>query len=405
MAKIRETPDAGPGPAGDDVVMRVLIVEDEDTIAVPLAEGLEREGFEVARAANGAEALAAAEPDIVLLDLRLPDMDGLDVCRRLRERSRVPIIIVTARGEEADRVVGLELGADDYVVKPFGLRELIARIRAVTRRSEEPRQHAAPLRVGGLEVDERARRAFADGNELDLTPMEFELLAALARDPGAAVSRRRLLAGGLGHELERLLEDDRRSRRGAPAQARRSRLDRDGPRHRLPPPVDVTRRLVLGYLGLTLFVLLALEVPLGIQNSRTERGNLEAKVQHDATNLASIAQDALETGSKAQLTAVAAIAYRYSSTTGGRVLVVGRNGVAVVDTRPDRDRAGGVRLAARDIRGAARTGRAGRAPLLDAAPEPALRRRAGRRRRRRPTAPFGSPIRRRRSTPGSPATG
>jgi two-component system response regulator RegX3 len=175
------------------VSMRVLIVEDEATIAIPLAEGLVREGFDVSRASTGAEALAADEPDIVLLDLRLPDMDGLDVCRRLRERSRVPIIIVTARGEEADRVVGLELGADDYVVKPFGLRELIARIRAVSRRSGEPGQHLAPLRVGGLEVDERARRAFTDGSELDLTPMEFELLAALARDPGAAVSRRRLL--------------------------------------------------------------------------------------------------------------------------------------------------------------------------------------------------------------------
>ena len=173
--------------------MKVLIVEDEATIATPLAEGLGREGFDVSRASTGAEALAAAAPDIVLLDLRLPDMDGLDVCRRLRERSNVPIIIVTARGEEADRVVGLELGADDYVVKPFGLRELIARIRAVTRRSEEPAQHDAPLRVGGLEVDERTRRAFVGGAELELTPMEFELLAALARDPGAAVSRRRLL--------------------------------------------------------------------------------------------------------------------------------------------------------------------------------------------------------------------
>ena len=103
-----------------------------------------------------------AEPDVVLLDLRLPDIDGLDVCRRLRERSDVPIIVVTARGEEVDRVVGLELGADDYVVKPFGLRELIARIRAVTRRSDAAR-HAVrrPLRVGALEVDARARRAFA----------------------------------------------------------------------------------------------------------------------------------------------------------------------------------------------------------------------------------------------------
>jgi DNA-binding response OmpR family regulator len=173
--------------------MRVLIVEDEDAIAVPLAEGLTREGFDVVRATTGAEALAAAEPDIVLLDLRLPDMDGLDVCRQLRERSQLPIIIVTARGEEADRVVGLELGADDYVVKPFGVRELIARIRAVVRRSDEPERVAATLRIGGLEVDERTRRAFLDEVELDLTPKEFELLAALARDPGAAVSRRRLL--------------------------------------------------------------------------------------------------------------------------------------------------------------------------------------------------------------------
>ena len=172
--------------------MHVLVVEDEDAIAEPLAEGLRREGFEVTRAATGAEALAAAEHDVVLLDLRLPDIDGLDVCRRLRERSGVPIIIVTARGEEADRVVGLELGADDYVVKPFGLRELIARIRAVTRRVHE-RAPEGPLRVGPLEVDERARRVRLDGDELDLTPKEFDLLAALAHDPGAAVSRRRLL--------------------------------------------------------------------------------------------------------------------------------------------------------------------------------------------------------------------
>jgi DNA-binding response OmpR family regulator len=173
--------------------MRILVVEDEDAIAEPLVGGLRREGFEVDRAATGAAALEAAPADVVLLDLRLPDTDGLDVCRRLRERSDVPIIVVTARGEEADRVVGLELGADDYVVKPFGLRELIARIRAVTRRtSARPHTHE-PIRVGGLEIDERARRAQLDGKPLDLTPKEFDLLAALARDPGAAVSRRRLL--------------------------------------------------------------------------------------------------------------------------------------------------------------------------------------------------------------------
>ncbi|HJX48233.1 MAG TPA: response regulator transcription factor [Gaiellaceae bacterium] len=173
--------------------MRILLVEDEDSIALPLAEGLRREGFVVERAATGAEALAAASADLVLLDLRLPDIDGLDVCRSLRERSDVPIIIVTARGEESDRVVGLELGADDYLVKPFGLRELIARIRAVTRRTSARGAVHEPLRVGALEIDERARRATLEGAVLELTPKEFDLLAALARDPGAAISRRRLL--------------------------------------------------------------------------------------------------------------------------------------------------------------------------------------------------------------------
>ncbi|HSC73117.1 MAG TPA: response regulator transcription factor [Gaiellaceae bacterium] len=172
--------------------MRVLIVEDEDAIAEPLAEGLRREGFDVTRAATGAEALAATAADVVLLDLRLPDRDGFDVCRELRSRSAVPIIVVTARGEEADRVAGLELGADDYVVKPFGLRELIARIRAVTRRARG--DHAgSTTRIGDLEVDVRARRATLGGRRLELTQKEFDLLAALARDPGAVLSRRRLL--------------------------------------------------------------------------------------------------------------------------------------------------------------------------------------------------------------------
>jgi two-component system, OmpR family, response regulator RegX3 len=173
--------------------MHVLVVEDEDSIAEPLAEGLRREGFTVTRAATGGEALAAPETDVVLLDLRLPDVDGLDVCRRIRERSNVPIIAVTARGEETDRVVGLELGADDYVVKPFGIRELIARIRAVTRRARGPIGCEGTSRVANLELDPRARRVRLDGRELDLTAKEFDLLAALARDPGAAVSRRRLL--------------------------------------------------------------------------------------------------------------------------------------------------------------------------------------------------------------------
>ncbi len=172
--------------------MKVLLVEDEDSIAEPLAEGLRREGFTVERAATGAEALAAGPADVVLLDLRLPDTDGYAVCRGLRERSDVPIIMVTARGEEVDKVIGLELGADDYVVKPFGLRELIARIHAVTRRNQ-PAPAAGPLRVGALEVDVRTHRALLDGAELALTAKEFDLLAALAAEPGAAVTRQQLL--------------------------------------------------------------------------------------------------------------------------------------------------------------------------------------------------------------------
>jgi two-component system, OmpR family, response regulator RegX3 len=171
----------------------VLIVEDEDAIAEPLTEGLRREGFNVTRVATGRAALEAALPDVVLLDLRLPDIDGYEVCRELRARSEVPIIVVTAKGEEVDRVIGLELGADDYVVKPFGLRELVARIRAVLRRSGRNVSGAPELEVDGLRLDLRSRRAWLDERELQLTVKEYDLLALLARDPGAVVTKQRIL--------------------------------------------------------------------------------------------------------------------------------------------------------------------------------------------------------------------
>jgi len=173
--------------------MNVLLVEDDDSIAIPLADGLRREGFEVVRASTGAEALAADEPDIVLLDLRLPDMDGLAVCRELRSRSTVPIIVVSARGEEVDRVIGLEIGADDYVVKPFGLRELVARIRAVARRSAAPREESEEIDAGRINIDLRGHRAMVDGIEVQLTGKEFDLLTVLARNAGAVVDRERIL--------------------------------------------------------------------------------------------------------------------------------------------------------------------------------------------------------------------
>ncbi|HSS73330.1 MAG TPA: response regulator transcription factor [Gaiellaceae bacterium] len=172
--------------------MRILVVEDDDAIAKPLVEGLRREAFDVSRVATGAAALAAPLPDLVLLDLRLPDIDGTEVCRLLRARSDVPIIVVTAKGEEIDRVVGLELGADDYVIKPFGFRELLARIRAVLRRTHRGADDIR-LHAGSLELDLRSRRATLDGRELALTPKEFDLLALLASDPGAVVSRDHML--------------------------------------------------------------------------------------------------------------------------------------------------------------------------------------------------------------------
>jgi DNA-binding response OmpR family regulator len=169
-------------------------VEDDNAISEPLAEGLTREGFDVSRVATGAGALAAPTPDLVLLDLGLPDIDGYAVCRQLRSRSSVPILVITARGAEVDRVVGLELGADDYIVKPFGFREVVARIRAVMRRSNNdaaPSDH--PQVLGALTVDRRARRVLVDGEEVLLSPKEFELLALLAEDPGAVVNRQTIL--------------------------------------------------------------------------------------------------------------------------------------------------------------------------------------------------------------------
>ncbi len=173
--------------------MRILLVEDDPSIASSLRDSLEGAGFDVRHVATGRAAIDADPGDVVLLDLGLPDVDGYDVCRAIRAESEVPIIVLTARGEELDRVLGLELGADDYVVKPFGFRELVARIRAVTRRYAR-QDGAAPaeehqLVAGPLVIDRRAHRVLLGDRELQLTPKEFDLLAFLAEDPGAVRSR------------------------------------------------------------------------------------------------------------------------------------------------------------------------------------------------------------------------
>ena len=175
--------------------MKLLVVEDDDGIAVPLVEGLVRAGYEVARAATGAEALAqVGGVDLMVLDLGLPDIDGSEVCRKVRSGSGLPIIVVSARGEESERVLALELGADDYLVKPFGMRELVARIRAVTRRTGSVTDTPGPQRIGPLDIDRRTRRISVDGRDVELTPKEFDLLLILAEDPGAVMSREEIMS-------------------------------------------------------------------------------------------------------------------------------------------------------------------------------------------------------------------
>ena len=179
---------------------RILFVEDERSISDPFSKALAREGFEPHVAGTAARALELAEslePDLILLDLHLPDGDGRDVCRTIRARSGVPIIILTARGTETDRIVGLELGADDYVVKPFSGAEVIARIRAVLRRAtptrDDDEQPEAPIAIDALHVDLAARRATLHDAELALSRKEFDLLAELVRNAGRVVTREALI--------------------------------------------------------------------------------------------------------------------------------------------------------------------------------------------------------------------
>src|SRR5829696_1240315 len=177
---------------------RILLVEDEESITTPLSEALAREGFETSVAGTAASALATAtdtRPDLVLLDVMLPDGSGFDVARELRRSSKVPIIMLTARGEEADRVAGLELGADDYVVKPFSARELVARVRAVFRRVAEAGEERpeGAVEVGEVRLDRDRRSTTFQGDELELSRKEFDLLRLLMENAGSVVTRERLI--------------------------------------------------------------------------------------------------------------------------------------------------------------------------------------------------------------------
>ena len=174
------------------------MIDDDEKLVTLMREYLESHGFELAAAHDGnagVEAALATEPALVILDLMLPGMDGLEVCRRVRQSSRVPILMLTARGEETDRIVGLELGADDYLPKPFNARELLARIRAILRRSDggSKDEERSVLRAGPLVVDTGSRVVTLRGTEVDLTTAEFDLLHALATSAGRVLSREQLL--------------------------------------------------------------------------------------------------------------------------------------------------------------------------------------------------------------------
>ncbi|MBN1265370.1 MAG: response regulator transcription factor [Anaerolineales bacterium] len=184
------------------MTQKIVIVEDDPTVCDMLALNLRAEGYEVLTAEDGETGLALAreaDPDLVVLDIMLPVLDGLTVCRILRRSSEVPIIVLTARGTESDKIIGLETGADDYIVKPFSLGEFLARVRAALRRGKGPEDHTSVV-SGDLKMDFISRRVFQGENELTLAPREFELLASLVRNKGAVLSRDILLARVWGDE-------------------------------------------------------------------------------------------------------------------------------------------------------------------------------------------------------------
>ena len=186
---------------------RVLVVEDEENLLAALRYNLDKEGYQVLTAVDGEQGLEAAreeKPDLILLDIMLPKLDGFEVCRILRRETNIPIVMLTAKGEEVDRVVGLELGADDYVTKPFSMRELLARVRAMLRRSRIASEtHSARgerLRAGDLEIDLVSHTARLGGSPLELKPREFDLLGLLVANTGRALTRDQILERLWGHD-------------------------------------------------------------------------------------------------------------------------------------------------------------------------------------------------------------
>ena len=334
--------------------LRILIVEDEPGISEPLSSHLAREGFEptIAPTIGAArEAFAATDPDVVLLDVMLPDGDGRDLCRELRASSDVPIVLLTARGEDVDKIVGLELGADDYVVKPFSAGELVARIRAILRRGRSRDAHAA-LEVGDVRLDPDARTVTRAGTEIALAAKEFDLLALLMAQRGPGRSAGGHHGRGVGRALVRFDEDARRPHLVAAQEARgrprRPPVHHHDPRGGLPvrgaPRRTVDGRARIGgrrrrsapgswsaFAYISVVIIVALTIPLAVTLDRRARTELEREnlVRADA-----VAQDigAANLGPDRRGD-LRALIRRAGLQADGRVIVVDANGRLIADSQ------------------------------------------------------------------------
>ena len=293
----------------------ILLVEDEESISEPLARALERDGFEPIvqpTVRQAIEAFRNEAPDLVLLDLMLPDGDGRDVLREIRSASRVPVIMLTARGDELDRVLGLELGADDYVTKPFSAAELLARIRAVLRRTDEsgPAEPTAALAVGDVRLDPATHVATQAGRRLELTAKEFDLLRALLGQAGQLVPRARLMEDvwqtswlGSTKTLDVHISSLRKKLGDDPASPRYIHTIRGiGFRFaaaRGARGLSLRGQLVLGAAYLLTAVVLALEIPLAINVERRAASELQAAALGRTSILAATIADPVAAGSRA----------------------------------------------------------------------------------------------------------
>ncbi len=321
----------------------VLLVEDEESISEPFARALARAGFRTEVARTGGEAIELASalgPDVVLLDLALPDQDGRDVCRALRQHSDVPIIMVTASGTLTDRVVGLELGADDYVVKPFSVAEVVARIRAVLRRGRSDSPDSIELTIGELRIDLPARRVWRAGEEVELTRKEFDLLARLARDAGRVVTREALMSDvwdmnwfGSTKTLDVHIAWLRRKLGDDPARPTYIHTVR-GVGFRLASPrgglaVTLRTRLLAALAYVLLLAIVALGVPLAINLSARVNAEVRTQAQAQADLVAASAADLLGPGQRRTLETTAQSA---ADSVRGRILVVDAGGRVLADS-------------------------------------------------------------------------